>query len=314
VVAPSLPPFEPAAPLPAGVRPGVDLAPFTTWQVGGPARWFVEPSSVEEVQAAVAWANAHGVAWRPMGRGSNLLVGDGGFEGLIVRLGNAFGQVRIEPAEGHGVVHAQAGVPCAQFVVACNQAGYGGLEPLVGVPGTIGGAVAMNASAHGKAVSEGFLSGRVLRADGALETWAAEEFAFSYRHTRLHEEQVLFLEGTWHLAAVPIEEARARIRELQRWRHEKQPTNLPSGGSTFRNPGEGLPAAGALIEQVGGKGLRLGGAEVSEKHANFIVNRGGATAADINGLIVTLQERVRAKFGVTLVPEVMGLGMHVGTE
>jgi UDP-N-acetylmuramate dehydrogenase len=172
----------------------------------------------------------------------------------------------------------------------------------------------MNASAHGRAVSEGFLSGRVLRSDGTVETWPAEAFAFSYRHTRLHDAQVLFLDGTWRLEAVPIDEARARIRELQRWRHEKQPTNLPSGGSTFRNPGDGHPAAGALIEQVGGKGLRLGGAEVSEKHANFIVNRGGATAADINGLIVTLQERVLAQFGVRLVPEVMGLGMRVGTE
>ncbi|MEB3329417.1 MAG: UDP-N-acetylmuramate dehydrogenase [Candidatus Sericytochromatia bacterium] len=307
-------PSRPIAPPPGGVRSDVALAPFTTWQVGGPARWFLEPSTVEEVQAALAWACACGIPWRPLGRGSNVLVADEGYHGLVIRLGSGFSQVSVQADEGQGLARAQAGVPCAQFVVACSQAGYGGLEPLVGVPGTMGGAVAMNASAHGKAVSEGFVAGRVVRADGTLETWQAEAFAFRYRHTRLHDEGVLFLDGTWRLEPVALEEARSRIRELQRWRHEKQPTNLPSGGSTFRNPGEGRPAAGALIEQVGGKGLRRGGAEVSVKHANFIVNRGGATAADINGLIVTLQERVQTQFGVKLVPEVMGLGMHVGTD
>jgi UDP-N-acetylmuramate dehydrogenase len=112
---------------------------------------------------------------------------------------------------------------------------------------------------------------------------------------------------------VDAQAAKERVRELQRWRHEKQPTNYPSGGSTFRNPGNGYPSAGALIEAVGGKGLRLGNAEVSEKHANFIVNRGGATAADINGLIVMLQDKVFDAQGIRLVPEVMGLGMRVGT-
>lgn len=300
-------------PVPAGMREHVSLAPFTTWQVGGPARYFIEPSDVEQVQAALAWARERDVPWRAIGRGSNLLVADEGFDGLVVRLGNAFSQVRVTPEGAFGHVEAQAGVPCAQFVISCNQAGYGGLEPLVGVPGTVGGAVAMNASAHGKAVSEGFLEGRVLLGDGRIETWPQEAFHFVYRHSRLHDEPVLFLDGAWRLPAVDRDEARTRIRELQRWRNEKQPTNFPSGGSTFRNPGDGLPAAGAMIEQIGAKGRRLGNAEVSEKHANFIVNRGGASAADINGLIVALQAEVEARFGVRLVPEVMGLGMDVGT-
>lgn len=301
-----------AASLPAGVREHVRLAPFTTWQVGGPARYFLEPTCVEEVEAAVRWAIAAGLPWRTIGRGSNLLVADEGFPGLVIRLANQFAGVSVAAEGDHAIITAQAGLNCAQFVMAGINAGYGGLEPLVGVPGTVGGAIAMNASAHGKAISEGFLDGRVLTPAGVVETWPAAAFAFQYRHSRLHDEPAVFLEGRWRLAAVDKVEARARVMELQKWRNEKQPTNVPSGGSTFRNPGGDHPAAGALIEAVGAKGLKRGNAEVSDKHANFILNRGGATAADINGLIIELQRRVFEQYGVKLRPEVVGLGLTVG--
>lgn len=297
---------------PAGVREDVRLAPFTTWQVGGPARYFLEPTSVAEIEAAVRWAIAQGLPWRTIGRGSNLLVADEGFPGLVIRLANQFSAASVAAEGEHGVITAQAGLNCAQFVMTGINAGYGGLEPLVGVPGTVGGAIAMNASAHGKAISEGFLEGRVLTPQGVIETWPAEAFAFRYRHSRLHDEPAVFLEGRWRLGAVDKAAAKAKVMELQKWRNEKQPTNVPSGGSTFRNPDGEHPAAGALIEAIGAKGLKRGNAEVSEKHANFILNRGGASAADINGLIIELQRRVHDRFGVKLRPEVVGLGLTVG--
>lgn len=305
-------PFDPSqalASLPAGVREDVRLAPFTTWQIGGPARYFLEPTTVEAVVDAVRWAIAHNLQWRTIGRGSNLLVADEGFPGLVIRLASPFSEVSVD---ANGIITSQAGLNCAQFVMAGITAGYGGLEPLVGVPGTVGGAIAMNASAHQKAISEGFMDGRVLTQAGEVETWPAEAFQFAYRHSRLHDEPAVFLEGRWQLQPVDKAEAKARVMSLQKWRNEKQPTNFPSGGSTFRNPDGEQLAAGALIEALGAKGLRQGNAEVSDKHANFILNRGGATAADINGLIIELQRRVFEHFGVQLRPEVVGLGLTVG--
>ncbi|MDB5096907.1 MAG: UDP-N-acetylenolpyruvoylglucosamine reductase [Cyanobacteria bacterium RYN_339] len=292
----------------ANVRQDVALAPFTTWQVGGPARYFLEPTTVEEIVQAVDWARAEGLPWTTIGRGSNLLVSDEGFPGLVVRLANNFAGVRF----AEGKMHAQAGLALAQMVVKGLEHSLGGLEPMVGVPGTVGGAVAMNASAHHVEISKGFIEGRVLRPNGQVETWSFDDFRFQYRHTRLHDEQGLFLDGVWQLDVVDKPAGLARVRELQQWRNQKQPTNVPTGGSTFRNPGGEHPAAGALIELVGAKNLKVGGAEVSEKHANFIINRGGATAADIQALICELQTRVRDRFGVVMHPEVIGLGLAVG--
>lgn len=293
---------------PEGLREDVKLAPFTHWQVGGPARYFLEPTSVEAVAQAVAWARAQGLKWVAMGRGSNTLVADAGFDGLVIRLANQFAGVSFEGE----TMTAQAGTSLPQMVMLGLAQGLGGLEPMVGVPGTVGGAVAMNASAHGVAISKGFEAGTVLTREGAIETWSFDDFRFAYRHSRLHEEPGVFLEGRWRLKPVDKASGKQRVLELQQWRNQKQPTNFPSGGSTFRNPDAGHPAAGALIEQVGAKGLKRGSAEVSEKHANFILNLGGASAEDINGLIVELQRRVWSEFGVWLHPEVVGLGHSVG--
>jgi UDP-N-acetylmuramate dehydrogenase len=295
-------------PFPDRLRADVKLAPFTTWQVGGPARYFFEPTSVEEVQVAVKWAADCGLPWFVMGRGSNLLVSDAGFPGLVLRMANGFATAVFE----EDLMRAQAGLALAQMVVQGLNHSLGGLEPMVGVPGTVGGAIAMNASAHSVEISKGFIEGRVLRPDGCIETWSHADFGFSYRHTRLHDDHGLFLDGVWRLDRVDKVAGMARVRELQQWRNQKQPTNVPTGGSTFRNPGGEHPSAGALIEAVDGKGLCIGSAEVSLKHANFLINRGGATAADMQALICELQTRVREKFGVLLHPEVIGLGLAVG--
>lgn len=293
---------------PAGLRTDVKLSAFTHWQVGGPARFFLEPANVDEVVAALAWAKAHELPWTAIGRGSNMLVADEGFPGLVIRMGNAFSAVSFEGL----CMHAQAGLALAQMVVQGHNHSLGGLEPMVGVPGTVGGAVTMNASMMNVAISEGFESGRVLLEDGTVVTWTASDFRFSYRHSRLQDERGIFLDGTWRLKAIDKEAGRAMVRELSQWRNTKQPTNLPSGGSTFRNPEGGMPSAGALIEQVGLKGLRIGNAEVSPKHANFIVNLGGATAADINAVIQAVQSKVWEHHQVWLQPEVVGLGLTVG--
>jgi UDP-N-acetylmuramate dehydrogenase len=299
--------------VPKGVKTNVRLAPFTTWQIGGEARYFFEPDSCDALQSVLDWARQAAVKWAILGRGSNVLIGDDGFDGLVVRTGAAMTRVSFErDTDGVGWMRAQAGVPLAAMVMAGLQEGLGGLEPMVGVPGTVGGAVVMHAGAHGVTIAEGFESGRVLLAGGDVVTWTRDEFRFGYRHSRLLDEPGVFLEGVWKMRDVDRTEARRRVVELQQWRHQRQPTNFPSGGSTFRNPGEGLPSAGAMIEQVGGKGLRFGGAEVSQKHANFIVNRDRARAEDINALIIELQQRVLQCFGVWLVPEVVGLGMAVG--
>lgn len=298
----------PLAPPDPRFKAGAALAPLTYWQIGGPARFLFEAASAEEAAGAIAWARENGLPWVAIGKGSNLLVADAGFPGLVLRLGARMAAVRFED----GRMHAEAGANLAQMVMSGLAAGLGGLEPMVGVPGTVGGAVAMNASAHGVAISEGFAHGRVLLPDGTVATWSHADFDFRYRHSRLHDEPGVFLDGVWRLTPRDKAAGRARVLELQQWRNQKQPTNFPSGGSTFRNPGGDHPAAGALIEAVGGKGLRRGAAEVSEKHANFIVNRGGATAADVDSVIRELQTRVHDRFGVMLVPEVVGLGMTVG--
>lgn len=287
----------------------VALAPFTTWQVGGPARFFHEVESAERLQAALAWARAEGLPVVALGRGSNTLIADAGFDGLVLHFGAKVAGVRFE---GRTMI-AGAGAPLAAMVVAAQKHGLGGLEPMVGVPGTVGGAVAMNASAHGVAISEGFEGATVVDADGR-HAWRFEDFAFAYRESRLqHPGAPFFFEGRWTLCEVEAAAGRARIQELQRWRHAKQPTNVPTGGSTFRNPeAPGAPSAGALIEAAGLKGKRVGGAFVSEKHANFLVNDGTAKAADIQALIREIQAAVEAETGYVLLPEVKGLGLSLG--
>lgn len=291
------------------LREQVPLAPFTTWQVGGPARYFHEVERPEDLQAALAWARAEGLPVACLGRGSNTLIADAGFDGLLLHFGAACATVTFDGE----VMTARAGAPLAAMVVAAQKLGLGGLEPMVGVPGTAGGAVAMNASAHGVAISEGFLDALVVD-EGGVRRWEPADFAFAYRESRLqHPGAPCFFEGRWRLQAVPLEEGKRRILELQRWRHAKQPTNVPTGGSTFRNPATpGAPSAGALIEACGLKGLKRGGALVSEKHANFLVNDGTATASDIAGLIAEVQAVVERETGHFLLPEVKGLGLTLG--
>jgi UDP-N-acetylmuramate dehydrogenase len=279
----------------------VPMAARTTWRVGGKAeRWFA-PRTLADLQAFLASGEAvEPFTW--IGHGSNLLVRDGGVAGTVIcTRGGPKALERLDEV----TVRAEAGVSSARVARFCADAGLAGAEFLAGIPGAVGGALAMNAGAYGAELSDILIAVELVDRRGNLRVADPAEFAFGYRHARLPE-------GEWfvaaHLRLTPgePEAIRARTRELLDHREATQPVNLANAGSVFRNP-PGDHAA-RLIETAGLKGARVGGAEVSERHANFIVNRGQATAADIEALIRLVQERVAEVHGVALVPEVRIVG------
>ena len=279
----------------------VPMAKRTTWRVGGPADRLFAPRSLADLQAFLASGEAvEPFLW--VGHGSNLLVRDGGVEGTVICTRS--GPKALEQPDAT-TVRAEAGVSSARVARFCAEAGLAGAEFLAGIPGSIGGALAMNAGAYGSELADILVAVEVINRRGEVRRAAPAEFAFAYRHARLPE-------GEWfvaaHLGLTPgdSEAIRARTKELLAHREHTQPVNLANAGSVFRNP-PGDHAA-RLIEAAGLKGTRIGGAEVSERHANFIVNRGEATAGDIEALIRWVQERVRQASGVTLEPEVRIVG------
>jgi UDP-N-acetylmuramate dehydrogenase len=297
---------------PAGVRADVSLQEFTTWRVGGPAAWFAEPEDQEQLLAAVAWAAAADLPLRLIGAGSNLLVADGGLPGLTVCSRRLQGS-RVDSATG--VVEAEAGEPIPSLARKVARAGLHGLEWAVGIPGTVGGAAVMNAGAQGGCTADWLDSVLVIdpARPGEPRRLAAADLDFAYRHSLLQNESWLVLSARFHLqpghdpAAIC-----ARTSANLHSRTSTQPYQLPSCGSVFRNPEP--EKAGRLIEALGLKGTRIGGAEVSTLHANFIVNSGGATAADIDALIALVQERVEHSSGIRLHPEVKRLGFPSGGD
>lgn len=288
-------------------REGVVLAPFTSWRVGGPARFFAEPADSREVAEALAWARERGYPWLVMGKGSNLLVADEGFEGLIIRLGERFGRCQIEGE----LAWAQAGCSNHALVRAAADAGRGGISFLSTIPGTVGGAIAMNAGAHGACVQEVLVEAEVLEPDGTQHVLAPHELGFAYRACALRGRGSVALAARFRTMPAPSQEIQAQVAELARWRRERQPQGL-TAGSVFANPpGD---SAGRLIESAGCKGLTVGRAQVSDVHANFFLNLGGATARDLRELIDQVQARVHAAAGVWLAPEVQGVGCRVGAH
>ena len=288
------------------LRQGVGLDAFTTWKVGGTAEWFAEPAHQDDIRALVGWSGQHRLPLHCIGAGSNLLIADGGLDGLT--LCNRRLQGSCLDASG-GWIEAEAGEPIPTLARKAARAGLGGLEWAVGIPGTVGGAVVMNAGAQGGCIAEWLHSVQLLdpkHPDQPL-TWSASDLAFGYRQSRLQQEPLIVLSARFRLnqghdpAAVT-----ARTSANLHSRTSTQPYQQPSCGSVFRNP-EPLKA-GQLIEALGLKGLQIGGAQISPIHANFIVNTGGANAADIAALIAEVQRRVEAAHGITLHPEVKRLG------
>ena len=288
------------------LRQGVGLQPFTTWKVGGPAEWFAEPGERDELVSLAAWAQAQGLSLRCIGAGSNLLIADSGLPGLTICNRRLQGS-RLDAASG--LVEAEAGEPIPTLARKAARLGLSGLEWAVGIPGTVGGAVVMNAGAQGGCTAEWLHSVRVLDpANPAMPLeLEARELDFAYRHSRLQVETWIVLAATFQLEAGhdPAAITSSTSANLHS-RTSTQPYQQPSCGSVFRNPEP--QKAGQLIEALGLKGLRIGDAQVSPIHANFIVNIGQASASDIDAVIAAVQRRVLASHGLTLHPEVKRLG------
>ena len=283
------------------IEEGVELARHTTLGTGGPARAFARPESVPDVEALLRWAAEHGLPVAVVGLGSNLLVADEGVDALVLRLAGGLTDVAVEGE----LLRVGGGAANAVCLHRARAAGLGGFEFACAIPGTIGGGVWMNAGAYGGDFSAVLARALVATADGS--SWLTPfELGLSYRHSELRHGQVV-VEAELRLHLREGDEIRAAIRELNAKRKAAQPTNRRTFGSVFKNPEHEL-SAGRMLEACGLKGYRIGGAQISPKHANFIENAGGARTADAIALMAEARRRAHEQFGVELRHEVELLG------
>ncbi|MEH2176747.1 UDP-N-acetylmuramate dehydrogenase [Nostoc sp.] len=290
------------------IKPQASLSAFTSYRVGGAADLYVAPRNLEALQASLKYAKERNLKVTTLGAGSNLLVSDRGISGLVI----ATRHLRFshfDPQTGQLTVAAGESIPSLAWAAA--ELGWQGLEWAVGIPGTAGGAVVMNAGAHNSCIADMLVSAEVLSPDGTLETLTPDQLGYSYRTSLLQGGDRIVTQATLQLApgADPAKVV-AITKEHKKHRLSTQPYNFPSCGSVFRNP---KPySAGWLIEQTGLKGYQIGGAQVALLHANFIVNRGGAKASDIFCLIRHIQHQVQERWSINLEPEVKMLGEFQG--
>lgn len=275
----------------------------TTFRVGGPADWLVTPTEEEQIREVVNLLRTENVPYYVMGNGSNLLVGDKGYRGVIIQLGKNLSQIRMTE---EGVLYAQAGALLSKIAAEALAQSLTGFEFASGIPGTLGGAVMMNAGAYGGEMKHVLKDALALTANGELRVLPVEQMALGYRTSIFAQNGDIVLSAQIRLQEGSTEEIRAYMDELKEKRITKQPLEYPSAGSTFKRP-EGY-FAGKLIEDTGLRGFQVGGAQVSEKHCGFVINKEQATAADILSLIEQVSDRVEAKFGVRLEPEVKRIG------
>ncbi len=284
------------------VRADEPMSDHTTFKVGGPADLYVVPESASEVRDVLLACEEAGVDCFVLGRGSDLLVSDEGYRGVIVAVGDGLMGVSVDGTE----MTCQAGVDLREASEMACELGLSGLEFACGIPGSVGGACFMNAGAYGGCVADVLKCVRVLAPDGSMDVVEASELDMGYRKSRVASDGLIVLSATFGLERGDPERIRATMDDLMSRREEKQPLDLPSAGSTFKRP-EGH-FAGKLIMDAGLQGYRVGGAEVSRKHAGFVVNVGGATASDVHAVIEHVQDEVERQFGVRLEPEVRFLG------
>jgi UDP-N-acetylmuramate dehydrogenase len=278
------------------------LARYTTYRIGGPARYLVMPADVEDVAKALEFAAQRNLPWVVLGLGSNVLVKDGGFPGVVIRIGKGLDKFEMKGA----TAIVGAGLPTPLLARRTAEAGFAGVERFIGIPGTVGGGVYMNAGAHGAEFAEVLTEATVMDAKGKIRQVPRKAISFKYRSSNLGE--VVVLEAKLAL----IEEPPAKLKEIQarllRWRKAGTPFDLPCCGSVFKNPG-GPRTAGVLIDECGLKGYAVGGAQVSPLHANYIVNMGNATASDVLKVIDHVRKTVAKKTGVELELEVKVIGV-----
>jgi len=278
------------------------MSRHTTFRIGGEAACFIRISSEEQLRKLIPYFENVGVEYFVLGKGSNLLVGDKGYPGVILQISDACQQIEAEENR----LQVQAGAALSKVALFAMERGLEGLEFAAGIPGTVGGGVVMNAGAYGGEMKQVVESVRVLSSEGEILTLDNDTMEFGYRTSIIRNRNFTVLSVTFRLREGNREEIRARIEDFQKRRMEKQPLNYPSAGSTFKRP-EGY-FAGKLIMDAGLRGFQIGDARVSDKHCGFVVNVGKATARDVTDVIEEVQERVRERFGVSLEREVIYLG------
>ena len=274
----------------------------TTFRVGGNADYFVMPKNASEVKEVVALCKKAEMPYYILGNGSNLLVGDKGYRGVIIQIYKEMNEIRVEGEK----IRAQAGALLSRIGNIALEAELTGFEFASGIPGTVGGAVVMNAGAYGGEMKDIIINATVLTQEGEIVTFNKEELELGYRTSVVAKKGYIVLEAEYQLQKGDKTAIRARMDELKNQRVTKQPLEYPSAGSTFKRP-EGY-FAGKLIQDAGLRGFQVGGAQVSEKHCGFVINKEQATAADIMELMRQVSEKVMKEFGVKLEPEVKTLG------
>ena len=303
----------------------VPMSEHTSFKVGGPAKYFVKAESIDDIKEAIQFAKEHSLPNFILGKGTNLLVSDRGFNGVIIQLGKFFSEISNF---GNGKIRAKGATPLARLARYSINEGLAGLHKLAGIPGSLGGAIYMNAGAYGQDVSQTCVEVESIDADGNLHKRAAKDCNFGYRHSVFQELAVsttsaesdeTILAATFQLTPVTTlgktaKDLESEMQECMTKRRHSQPLSMPNAGSTFKRLDAGAAATptqiapGYYIEQAGLKGFRIGGAEVSRVHANFIVNAGGATAADIKALSEHVQKVVAEKINIQLKREIILLG------
>lgn len=283
------------------VRENEPMKLHTTFRVGGPADVFVTPD-MKSLPSVIALCKKYHLPYYVIGNGSNLLVGDKGIRGVVIAITNRMAEMQCEGEQ----ITVGAGTTLAQIAALAATNELSGFEFAAGIPGTLGGAVVMNAGAYGGEIKDVIVSATVLDAEGNVRELSTENLDLSYRHSCIPEKHYIVLGATLKLERGNTEEIRAKMAELREQRITKQPLEYPSAGSTFKRP-EGY-FAGKLIMDAGLRGYQVGGAQVAEKHCGFVINKGDATAADIIQLMQDVSEKVEAQFGVPLEPEVKIIG------
>lgn len=284
------------------VKKDEPMKSHTTFRVGGPADYFVTPQTAEEVAKVIEACRQEKVPYYIVGNGSNLLVSDKGYEGVIIQIYKQMNQVKVEGAQ----IHAQAGALLSMIAKRALDAELTGFEFAAGIPGTLGGACVMNAGAYGGEMKDVLKSVTVLTDKGEVKTLAKEELELGYRTSVIAKKGYIVLEAVLELQKGEKEKIQAVMDDLKERRVTKQPLEYPSAGSTFKRP-EGY-FAGKLIQDAGLRGFQVGGAQVSEKHCGFVINKDQATASDVMNLMNQVSDKVYEEFGVRLQPEVKRLG------
>jgi UDP-N-acetylmuramate dehydrogenase len=287
----------------------VPLGPLTTYRFGGPARYLMEAGGEQDILRLAAAVAEDPVPVVALGRGSNVVVSEQGFPGVVIHPGTAMSWWHVDPA---GVVEAGSALPLPMLARRCAEAGRGGLEFYVGIPGSVGGAVRMNAGCLGSDTAEWMVAARVVDlAEVSVSQRTSEDLEMRYRHSNLRRDEIV-VSATFSTIERDPAQCENLIREVTRWRKDRQPGGTLNAGSVFKNPpGD---SAGRIIDALGLKGFRVGGAGVSERHANFFVADPGASPQDVFDLVRLVRDRVRAATGLDLEPEVQFLGPFAGED